>query len=340
MLLKKQPATRPAAQETLAHELGRYLEKTLGQNVPWEDWGGEKALPFHLANAFSYKKTRLFKRDVLAVFDRGADWGASALDKQLRLVAGAAQCPVLFVSGAIGPAERAALVKRHIAFAAPGTQLFLPPLGLDLRERFRPAMPETGRLTASAQALLIWALRQPGVIEMRPGDVAKALEYKPMTMTRAFNELEANELASSARDGKQRRLRLLYQGRELWEKAKPLMAGPVTRRIWVPENIEVPKAAKVAGLSALARLGDMNEPNIPVVAVPPTGWGWGGMVVTRRDVSTRPREGTREIQFWAYPPAHFSDGPLVDKFSLLLSLKDGGDERVEMALDRLEESLW
>ena len=46
-----------------------------------------------------------------------------------------------------------------------------------------------------------------------------------------------------------------------------------------------------------------------------------------------------ELEMWSYPPKQLSDGELVDRLSLYLSLKDSQDERVEAALEELLEKI-
>jgi hypothetical protein len=70
--------------------------------------------------------------------------------------------------------------RAKIPFIVPGNQLYLPDLGLDLREYFRQRSPTAqSALSPSAQAMLITALlHQPWQAEWQPSTVAVALAIR------------------------------------------------------------------------------------------------------------------------------------------------------------------
>ncbi len=52
---------------------------------------------------------------------------------------------------------------------------------------------------------------------------------------------------------------------------------------------------------------------------------------------TTDEPGSIELEIWKYPPELFANNDMVDPLSLFLSLKSSKDERVEMALEELQE---
>jgi hypothetical protein len=51
----------------------------------------------------------------------------------------------------------------------------------------------------------------------------------------------------------------------------------------------------------------------------------------------QPADGCSEWQLWTYSPALTRDARVVDPLSLTLSLEQGADDRVQMALDELRK---
>jgi hypothetical protein len=345
MLLTDDKSLTEGQPAQLAKQLQDYLGDVLGVTVSWQEWEAKSLLPVHLAAVFSFRKTQLLDCAVVVAIDRGHTWTPAALEKQLGIVAQAATAPVLFVSRTISAFTRAQLIKHKIAFAMPGQQLFLPPLGVDFHERYLPEPPRAGHLTPAAQVTVIYALLNPIRETFQPKDFSGLLQfesnsYTPMTMTRVFNELEANGLAHSEREGRGRVLRLNARGRALWELAKPVLVSPVGARIWESGNMPIAHGV-VAGLSALSDQSNLGPPELPVIAVPPKGWGLKTPDFKKEQVFHRPQDETREIEIWTYPPQLLSrEGKSVDPFSLYLSLRDFKDERVEQALELFEENLW
>ena len=77
------------------------------------------------------------------------------MDK-IRAIAGH---PVVYVTEALASYERRHLIAKKVPFIVPGNQLFLPELGIDLREYFRGRAPTADvHLSPATQAVLIATL--------------------------------------------------------------------------------------------------------------------------------------------------------------------------------------
>jgi DNA-binding MarR family transcriptional regulator len=320
----------------------RYLRETLGVPAPeLRPWGRAKELPYFLRDAFQFFELELVGHRVLLAIDRGAEKPTlgevrTRLDK-VRALAGQ---PVVYVTRALASYERRRLIEHKIPFLVPGNQLYLPDLGIDLREYFRQRSPTAeAALSPSAQAMLIVALlRQPWKAEWQPFDVAVALGYTPMTVSRATRELVAAGIATPYTVGRSRWLRIERPPRETWEHARPRLRSPVKRIVWVhpePGVVEPPK--RLAGVSALARASMLAEPQWPVHASSLAEW----TALTRAGVREIPElvPGAAEWQLWSYSPALLPEAVTVDPLSLILSLQDDPDERIQLALDELKGQL-
>lgn len=55
--------------------------------------------------------------------------------------------------------------------------------------------------------------------------------------------------------------------------------------------------------------------------------------------ASEPEPGTHQLELWNYSPAFVPDTALVDPLSLILSLQSDADDRVQLALDGIEERL-
>jgi DNA-binding MarR family transcriptional regulator len=323
----------------MVERVENYVAATLNTRVKLEPWAGEQRLPVHLAQAFEFRAAEILGRAVVVAFDRGLPWTAAALAKQLKIIEQEAKAPVLFVPAQLTPVDRARLIIHRVAFILPDRHMFLPPLGIDLGARFEAPAPGPGRLAIASQVVVINCLRKGVQADFQADALAKELNYTRMTMSRVFKDLAANGLAIVRREGRRKVLHFQYTGKELWDNAKGLLRSPVKKRAWVTSQVDITKGFE-AGLSALAKRSNLASPARPVVAVPPTGWSWTGLQGTKKDITLRPQDDTTEVEIWAYPPKLLAKGGEVDPFSLYLSLRDSGDERVEQAIEKLEADLW
>lgn len=315
-----------------------YLHEILGIAPKVRAWAGTGKLPYFLQEAFEVRELKLLDRQVLLAIDQRADRPGLAnvrgqMDK-LRQLAG---MPVVYVTRTLASYERKRLIEQKVPFLVPGNQLYLPDLGIDLREYFRkPTVAAQTALSPATQAMLIAVLlRRPWRAEWQPAEVVGELGYTPMTLSRAVKELTAAGIATLRTEGRVRWLHTERTAAETWEHARPMLRSPVKRRAWVltPQKTR-PRPLRLAGLSALARFSMLSEPQWPTYAVAQAEW----KAATQAGFETLPEPlpGACEWELWHYSPALVRDSDTVDPLSLTLSLQGNQDERVQLALDELK----
>jgi DNA-binding transcriptional ArsR family regulator len=330
------------ALSTLTTAVLRYLKEVLGLEAPGvKPWARANELPYFLRDAFQFSELELLGQPVVLAIGRAdAKQSLSEVRTWLDKVRALAGQPAVYVTDALASYDRRRLIEQKVPFIVPGNQLYLPDLGLDLREYFRQRAPATeAALSPSAQAMLITALlRQSWLSDWQPSKVADALGYTPMTLSRAVKELTAAGLATAYTVGRSRWLRMEHPPAQAWERAKPAMRTPVKRTVWVAAHgIVAHRPSRTAGLSALARYSMLTEPKWPVYAM--TAAAWKAAMDAGVRVLPEPEAGAQEWQVWSYSPALVPDATTVDPLSLMLSLQDNADDRIQLALDELKGQL-
>lgn len=326
----------------LLNSTRHYLQEVLGIDAPGvKPWARASELPYFLRDVFQFSELELLGQPVvLAIARNQAKQSLREVRTWLTKVAAVAGGPAIYVTEALASYERRRLIEQKVPFLVPGNQLYLPDLGIDLREHFRrPAGAVDAALSPSAQAMLIMAmLRHPWQADWQPSEVAVALGYTPMTLSRAVKEITAAGLATAYTVGRSRWLRMELAPEQLWEQAQPVMRSPVRRTVWAAVDGDfVLRFGRIAGLSALARRSMLAEPKWPVFAATAADWK------VALDAGVRelpePEAGAQEWQLWAYSPALVPDADTVDPLSLMLSLSDKADDRIQLALDELKGQL-
>lgn len=327
---------------TLATAVVHYLKEVLGIESPGvKPWVRANELPYFLRDIFQFSELELLGQPVvLAIARAEVKQSLSEVKVWLGKVMTLAGHPAVYVTDALASYERRRLIVQKVPFIVPGNQLYLPDLGLDLREYFRQRAPATeAALSPSAQAMLITALlRQPWQPDWQPSRIATQLGYTPMTQSRAVKELTAAGLATAHTVGRSCWLRMELPPDQVWERAKPALRTPVRRTFWVAANGFVAhRPSRLAGLSALSRYTMLAEPKWPVFALTAADW----KAATAAGVSElpEPEAGAQEWQLWSYSPALLPDANMVDPLSLTLSLQENADDRIQLALDQLKGQL-
>jgi len=245
--------------------------------------------------------------------------------------------PVIFCPATLASYERRNLIRYRMPFIVPGKQMYLPHLGIDLRERVLQKPVTVARLTPSSQALLIWSLLNlPTQEEWEPAIAAAALGYTPMAASRAARELEATGLMTARMNGRIKCLQRMGAAPEIWERAKPFLQTPVLREHWIQKNaLQLPdqvhlRKAGITALTAQTLLAEDLEDQC--FAIPQRQW-------LARPKQLQPldyyEQGAIRLQIWSYETAICAKKDWVDPLSLSLTFGNDRDERIQMALDEL-----
>lgn len=319
--------------------LVNYVRDVLGIQVTIRPWKDQSRLPFFLSAIYSFHEMVVLEhRCLLMLTKKGEEITPATVCKHQEQLQKIWTGPCVYVPHEISAYNRKRLMEHQVSFIVPGSQLYLPDLGMDLREHYRKLRHNpTKPFSPATQAVVIHALMHGTQEHFTPSAIAKTLGYTMMTMTRAFDELEAANIGMMQRKGKERWWQFEGNKRELWDLAKPLMRSPVKKHTWVMH--EAPAAT--AGISALAGYSMLNPPTRPVYAIGIEQWKkW------RRDgVVELPSadEASFDLEIWNYNPDLFLSAKqhIVDPFSLYLSLAENSNERVEAALiEMMEKITW
>jgi DNA-binding MarR family transcriptional regulator len=317
--------------EKIILNVRNYLQEILGQRVQIQSWEGAKDLPFFLADSYYFYEMALLRKTcLLMVVKKGAEITPALVRKHWEQVLQKWNGLCIFVQEAISSYNRKRLIEHRVPFVIPGNQLYLPDLGIDLREHFHQLRNPKTVFSPATQALLIFYLLNNTKDRLSPSDLAQELGYTKMTMTRAFDELDDAGIGKISRKGRERFWNFHGTKRELWEQVKSMLRSPIKMRIWAKHK----KPQIIAGLSALAHLTMLNPPSLPVYAISWEEWKNSGI-----EQLPSPEEATFELEVWYYDPQLFTKQNLVDPLSLYLSLEASGNERIESSLEELMESV-
>lgn len=318
--------------------LVRYLDEALGVNVRPVPWPGQDRLPFMLRDRYRiYRALILDNACLLMVDTHDKEQPPATIRKHMDNLQAQADDLVVYIRERITPYNRKRLIEHKVQFVVPGNQMYLPMLGVDLREHFRKLRAVPPEFSPSAQVVFMYWLLKGENETLTPTAMAQRLGYSPMSMTRAFDELEETRLGEFTTRGRERCVTFADPRRELWLKAQPFLRSPVRRRFYVMEPPTRLLGVR-AGLSALAHYSMLAEPAKQVLAVRSKDWATLKRQHNLQVVPAQEPQAT-EIEIWSYDPNLFADNGLADPLSVYLSLKNTDDERVEAALAEMLEGL-
>ncbi len=322
----------------LANRFKGYLSDTLGITVTLSKPANVGSLPFFLRDSYDVFQVRLLNEDFIILASKNdIELTPATIHKHIDIVSQHLKMKAVFVHSTISSFNRKRLIEHKVPFVIPGNQMYLPDLGIDLREYFIKKRSKTATLGPSTQAVILYSLTKTMSEPVTPTQLAEELGYSRMTMTRSLDEIESAELAEVSVVGRKRLVHFGKKRRELWEKALPHLKTPVRENVWLKTMIDELPIFQ-AGLTALACYSMLTPPQKQVCAVFAKDW----KDIKRKyphEIISYPDEAGYELEVWSYSPGLFPNGKIVDQFSLYLSLRNIEDERVESAMEEMMEGV-
>ena len=299
-------------------------------------WNGSEKLPRYLTGLYQFRQTLILdRRYVLASPVSKEDQTPGAVRAHFDKIMGMADCEVVYIHFGISAWNRKRFIEQKISFVIPGNQMYLPLLGLDLREYMRIPHKETVSkpLTPSAQIIALKALASRDKNEWTGAEFANLLGVTLMTVHRSFAELEQFEAFDIRMDGKRKVLGFKTSRRDAWIALQKGIVSPVTKRIFIARK-DVPPFAVTAGISALARATNIAEPDVPEYAIGQKHWKeW----IITHNVRIIPvvDKNIAMIEIWRQEPCSGKTSGMADLLPVCLTLRDSDDVRVQQAVEQV-----
>ncbi|WP_232831709.1 hypothetical protein [Pseudogemmobacter bohemicus] len=327
-----------------------YLEATLHAGLRLAPWADTSGVPVYLTREFGLWRGELLGEKLLFVMDgQAVDLTPGDLAKRIERLTKAFNGPAVFVTDSMTGYQRGRLIEAGVPFVVPGNQLYLPNVGLDLREHFR-RRSETpdDRLSPAAQVLLLRHLTLGDVDGQAPGRLVDVVRYSAMTCGRAIEEIAAHGLAEIHSRGRSKIILFRLPEEEVFHLAEPLLRPPVRAQHWyrarrIPKGFygtTLPQDLAKGGESALAEISQLSPPPKPVFAAGPKDWKrvQAGDYGDQVPISDEPDFG---IDVWWYDPDQIVPRHQPDRISLYLQFREHADERVAAAArEAMTEFAW
>jgi hypothetical protein len=322
--------------------LAGYIELVSGtrprlENVPQDETAN---LPLFLRERYQFLRAALYGRQLYFAIEKTkpGELSAPKYASEAELLKKRLSANVILIFERLPSYLRNRFVKQGVPFIVPGTQMFLPTLMIDLREHFSKAdMSIPGKLSPTSQVVVLYHILNAPLPPEPLVRLAKRLGYSAMAMSKAQEELVAAKLCRVERAGRTILLRFELRGRDLWQKAEPLLATPVKRTYWVRWGQPRPRAVN-AGVTALSQVSMLTDEQLPTCAMRDKD-----VVSALSKGKIVPCEGREEAQArmeaWKYDPWLLAENGTADRCSLYLSLRNNADERIQKEIQFLIEGL-
>ena len=295
-----------------------------------------RSMPLVVTSGYRFCKCRVLGVEcILAMAAENAVHTPRRVQKQLALVETEMKMPVVFATRRLQPHDKARYVALRVPLVVPGKVAYLPFAGAMQDTSHRDFVVNSSSLSAVAQQVVLAFLEHRIAAPIGAKEAAELLGYSIPAVQNSFRELEYFGIGERVRRKSSRAFEFVFSesGRGLWEKASPYLASPVRKVVGLAKRPQ--EGCVVASVDALAALGRLNDQPPTVFATAFDGFAKRGFDVVSAIGAPY------LLQLWSYAPQRLGGDGGIDMLSLLLSLSDERDDRVQIEIDRiLDEFKW
>lgn len=316
----------------------QYLKEILGMAAEEKAWSEVELLPLYLRNGRKYSVLSVEGAELLLIYMEAASFNLTAFQKQWKKLSEYWSGDPVLCFEKLTTYQRKALIEKRISFVVPGSQVYLPCLGVALQERVAAERKVVSKLSPASQSLLLYLLYRGGVTPLKKVELANRLGVSAMNITRAVQELVSLGLVETQKVGRSDLVLPAGSGAALYEKAKPYLIDPVQKRVFVKWKHEF-DALPLSGESALAERTMLNPPSVACRAIDRRAhkqYQESGLELV--DPAWYSGADYIELEVWKYDPGLLAESGMVDVVSLAASFANNQDERIEIAVEEMMEA--
>ncbi len=246
--------------------------------------------------------------------------------------------PVVFILQPGPTYERTRLMDKGVYFVMSDQYAYLPMLvAAEKSSNRKPAKA----LSPVAQYLLLFHLQVKSIEGLSAREIAPMVPYSYESVTLGITCLTDVGLVEKLKAGQRSKVvHFIEKGRDLWDRAQPFVTNPIERRFFCDE-LNVQDTYPECSINALAHYSRLNPDEERMLAM--TAKEYGELNKAEAFVGQNQYDGNYIIEVWKYQPLIQNEdaGVYVDKLSLVLSLKEEDDPRVEGEVEYIiERMVW
>lgn len=307
------------------------IDNIFGLSIRCEPWDKKSILPLYIVSNYQFYTAYIENIRCIVIIPIEELPTLPSLKKQIQKIRVIDDVPVVLYSKTISFYRRKSLLENHIPFIT-DKQTFLPFIGTLIVDEKEPEKIKD-KFVYSTQ-LLFLAYMYNHEKKVYVSDLSKSLPFSAMTLSRAVKQLEMTDLFLVYKDGVNKVIESKYSHKELFERIQHYLLTPVRQLGYMDQSL-VTDYMVIAGETALSEMSMLNSSRLRTYAVYEKDFDKTQFIDELIDPEVQVK-----VEIWAYDPQLFTHTNIADTLSIVLSLKENKDERIEEVLeDILEKEL-
>ena len=306
------------------------IDHIFGLSIRYEPWNNKNILPLYIVNSYQLYTAHIENIRCIVIIPIDELPTLPSLKKQIQKIRVIDDVPVVLYSKTISFYRRKSLLENHIPFMT-DKQVFLPFIGTLLVDE-KETEKIKDKFVYSTQ-LLFLAYMYNHEKKVYVSDLSKSLPFSAMTLSRAVKQLEMTDLFLVYKDGVNKVIESKYSYKELFDRIQHYLLTPV-RQVGYMDQSLVTDHMVLSGESALSEMSMLNPSRIRTYAVYEKDFDNSQLIDELIDPDVQVK-----VEIWAYNPQLFTHTNIADTLSIVLSLKENKDERIEKILEDILKPL-
>lgn len=313
-----------------------FLKTMFGADIAISEYSYPEETPYYIRDGYDAQFLSWKENACVLLTPKSSSTRLPTLKKQLLNFQEISSVPCALCLENMTSMQRRNMIENNIPFVSKTQQVYLPFWGCCFFERFKSETSVNEKMAPGTQLVFLYLYYLQNTENINLTQISRDLHLSKATCTRAINDLAASGLISLKSEGTNKWITLSYGKPEFLKKGYSRLKSPVERYIYTKDSTTDYPCLK-SGMLALAELSMVgaNEQD-------------GAIALPKKAASDIPADniiteqqfldfGGYIIEVWSYDPTQLSDTELVDDISLLLSMENNSNERVQMGLDEIRE---
>ena len=306
------------------------LQELFGQQIQSEPYSFPKHTPVYIRDGFTAQRISMSGSSCILITPADLDIHLPVLKKQYENIQKVSEDPIVLNLQYLTAVQRRNLIESRIPFLSLPYQVYLPFWGCFFTNRFNTQRENKG-MTAAAQLVYLHMFYRGTTVPATHKEICEALGLSKAGGTRAIQVLDDFGLIEQIPEGTRKKIILVP---ESLNKAIKVMNSPIQKILYL-RSAPALIPHMFGGIRALSMKSMIAAETYD-----------GSIVFSRGKARTIPAElqitadefkdlGGIPAEVWGYDPFLLSSDNSVDDISLLLTLQDNDDERIQKELDKI-----
>ena len=314
--------------------MNSYLSECFGEDITFSAMSFPESTPVYMKYGYTLEKCSWQNNDFVLITPKDDAVRLPVIKNHFYKIEEKIGLPCAMNLEWLTPLQRKNLIEDKIPFVSGRNQIYLPFWGCVFQEKYKHKMSVAKKMSPSTQLIFLWtyySIRDDKKVNL--SRAVSELHIPKTTVSRAFIELVEYGLIKQIQEGTTKWIEFADGTATVLNNAMSFLGSPTARYIYMKEVPQNP-SYKIGGLKALKNINTTDRDGSIVFAKASVNKIPKDLIISKNDFDDF---GGVVAEVWRYNPQLLSTGEQVDDISLILSLKDNEDERVQKEIDDIKE---